>query len=253
MPHRYLIRPQHLIDPPPERFESEQVLQLNEERTRYLISVMRLRAGDVVHCFDGAGVAFDATLMATPRRRGTAQLQVTTVRTQAPLLTPEIHIGLSLLKGSAMDRAVTLATELGAASITPLMTQYVNVRMSDERKDNKHLHWEKLIDSACEQSGRLHVPPLYATTDLTQYLEQHKTARDTLTVLQMGCAPLDWRNPTTAVRLLIGPEGGWSESELAMFDTLKLNQRSIHNATLRAESAPGIALGILQHLTALDR
>lgn len=237
MPMRFLVQTPVITAQP---------IELTADRAHYLTKVMRHKAGDVVECFDGNGTVFDAQLSEVGNKRCT--LLVTNQRPVAQRPAVKLHLGISLLKGQAMDRAIQQATELGASSICLVDAQRSNVHLTPERLDNKMSHWQKIIAGACEQSGQLYLPTL---TPL-QSLEHLITTTDTeVIVLDMQGEKL----PATLARaertLLMGPEGGWDEDERRLFAAHQLKHYQLTGATLRAETVPSVALALFSHLQQL--
>ena len=216
------------------------VLNLDRDQHHYLTRVLRLKSGEAVPCFDGAGLKFQAVLHV---ERKSATLEVSQVSPRKTTTTPQNHVALALLKGGAMDRAIQLACESGADEISLFKADRSNVSLSTDRYESKIRHWQKIIVGACEQSGRLFVPAFTPTTDLDALLSKEATTY----VLDMEGGPFNLM--AAADRLLfVGPEGGWSDKELEQFRLARAQRVSVGPNTLRAESAPGAALAILSYL-----
>ncbi len=239
MPQRFLIKYDAAAKPPSPGTE----LTVDSERSHYLTHVMRVPQGGTIQCFDGQGAVFKAELAGLKRKRAT--LRITEV--EPPATKPqEVHIGLALLKGQAMDRAIAQATELGA-TITLLHTQRVNVRLNAQRLDAKLHHWQKIIDGACEQCGRLYVPTLSPPRTLERYVSEVRERTMTPIVLHMDAPRLSLNDARGSVACAVGPEGGWDQRELAWCENNHVERRSLATHTLRAETTPAVALGILAH------
>ena len=142
-----------------------------------------------------------------------------------------------------MDRAIQLACESGADEISLFDADRSNAKLDAGRLANKVRHWQKVIVGACEQSGRLFLPSFNPDADLDLLLSEHTNAY----VLNMGGGPFNLLANANRI-LFIGPEGGWSEDELARFNAARVQTVSVGPNTLRAESTPGAALAILSYL-----
>ena len=238
MPQRFLI--------PDAALKPGQTTTVDAERAHYLLRVLRCRVGDVIACFDGRGTAFDCTITGLGKRQ--AELQVTQVTTSAEPSNPFCHVVLALLKGNAMDRAIAQCVELGAHSIQLFRAARSNVDPTGSRLENKLSHWGKIIAGACEQSGRLYLPELhFRPVGLDILLDQFAhTQRIVLDQSGSGLRAADVTGD--AVTLFVGPEGGWSDAERDLFARRGHPVRSLAQHTLRAETVPGIALGITQYL-----
>lgn len=242
MPMRFLIEAQQQADVAPG-----DTLSVDVERAHYLLKVMRARVGETINCFDGRGLTFTAQISDARPRHCSLVVDAVTARVAANPTAP--HLGLALLKGQAMDRAIQQATELGAGQITLLHTQRSNVQLSEDRQDNKLSHWRKIIAGACEQSGQTQLPTLLGPVSLETLLAD-QTAQ--VCVLDMLGAALPSRLERAPRLILIGPEGGWDEVERQMFRERKLDCYRVVDLTLRAETMPAVALALFAHLQAAD-
>ena len=148
-----------------------------------------------------------------------------------------------------MDLAIQKAVELGVTSITPVLTDHCVVRLDDDKKDTRHLHWERVIRSACEQSGRIWLPPLERPTPLYGWLEGQSPIGLSLILDPTAPGGLASLLPTeNRITLLIGPEGGFSDPEReaagrAGFQAVRLGPR-----ILRTETAVITAMSCCQAL-----
>lgn len=227
-----------------QRPQAELRIPLDAERSHYLCNVLRKRAQDEINCFDGHGTAFVCRIDVAHNRR--SELVVQNVSTQ---VAPEIYktgIALSLIKGQGLDRGLKQATELGATDICLLQTRRSNVKLDDNRRQAKMPHWQKVIEGAAEQCGRLHLPVLHPPRTPKQLLEQEPN--DRIIVLDQSGTPLNSGIVGDDMWLMVGPEGGWDVSELALFAETHARLTSLATHTLRAETVAGVALGQLAYI-----
>lgn len=237
MPMRFLIS---------EPIHDGEPIVLAADRSHYLTRVMRHKAGDMIECFDGKGTVFDAQLTEVGNKRCT--LRVTHEQPPAQRPATALHLGISLLKGQAMDRAIQQATELGATSISLLDAHRSNVQLAPDRLDNKMIHWQKIIAGACEQSGQLFLPTLTPPQSLQHLI----TTTDTeVIILDMQGEKLPATLPRAERTLIMGPEGGWDEDERSLFAAHQLTHYQLTAGTLRAETVPSVALALFSHLQQL--
>ena len=216
-----------------------------EALAHYVKNVLRLGVGEALRVFDGSGPEFAATISSVSKKelRILTGVAIDTV----PESRLAVHLGLGLSRGERMDYALQKATELGVASITPLVLSRCNARLTEERSESRLRHWRQVIVSACEQSGRARVPELAAAAPLDMWLAARSElpglvlhTRDALTLDAFGDAP-------RGVRVLIGPEGGLEDGEVAAAMAAGFRPWSLGPRILRAETAPVAALAILQH------
>lgn len=210
----------------------------------HLVRVLRLVKGDPVRLFDGQGREALAVLVDASRKRVVARIEaVETGQGESPLA---VHLGQAVSKGERMDYAIQKSVELGVASITPLYTEHGDVRLKGEREAKKLVHWQAVAISACEQCGRAMVPVIHPPTALVDWLSGRDEPLRLVLHPDTG-GTLEGRETATSAALLIGPEGGLSASEVdaalaAGFAPLSLGPR-----ILRTETAPVVALALLQH------
>ena len=227
----------------PGPIAADRTLSLDRERAHYLTRVLRLRRGERLLCFDGSGRAWEASLLeAAPR---SAVLALGPLVADEPPPSPELHLVQGLLKGSAMDVVVQKSTELGATDLWLIRAERSNAALDAERSTRKHEHWQRIMESAAEQCGALHLPRLHALRDLPQFLSAPPAA--TLIMLDPGGEPLPISLPREAVALLIGPEGGWSAGERHLAAAAGAARYGLGARVLRAETAPLAALAALRH------
>ncbi len=221
-------------------------LQLPGERAHYLCKVLRARSGQSIECFDGRGYLLRAQVTRADTRQ--AILQITAIEGPLPRPEPAIHLGISLLKGQAMDRALQLGTELGAASITLIHAARSNVTLPAQRVDNKQLHWHKIIAGACEQCGRAYLPELYGPQSVAEFISNAHAQERQLMVLDQNGAGLPGHLPPADHALLVGPEGGWDAAELALFEHHRCARYRLVETVMRAETVPAVALALIHHI-----
>ncbi|MEM7365885.1 MAG: 16S rRNA (uracil(1498)-N(3))-methyltransferase, partial [Pseudomonadota bacterium] len=211
-------------------------LSLDADRAHYLRSVLRMRVGQVCHLFNGRGGAFSATVVAISKRE--VLLDLTAFMDddrESPLQT---HLGIGLVRSSAMDESLGHATELGATHITPLQCEYSQLgqrQNTDKRMDR----WQQVIISAAEQCGRNQLPELHPITPL----ETWSTEAEYRLVAHPGVAgPISRSDTPTSIALAVGPEGGFSAGELE-----QLTARGFHSIGLgpRILRTPTAALAML--------
>ena len=234
------------------------------------VQVLRLQPGDGITLFHGGpgddspSGEFDATVL----RMGRSDVQVQigarhAIDREAPRA---VHLLAGITANERMDWLVEKATELGVASITPLVAERSVLKLRGERADKKIAHWQAVAVAACEQCGRNRVPVVHAAVDLAGWVRAHAAAAPTtspstspptspeaaqrlLLSLRAGTSPLHTAAAADGgpqpVWFLSGPEGGLSgtEEDLALqhgFAPVTLGPR-----VLRAETAPLAALAAL--------
>jgi 16S rRNA (uracil1498-N3)-methyltransferase len=220
---------------------------LPDSAHRHLVQVLRLREGDAVTVFDGEGHEADATLHAIGKRSGSVRIgTVHQPRRESPL---DITLLQCVSKGDRMDYTLQKAVELGVTRVQPLRSERSVVKLDGDRWDKKQSHWEGVIVSACEQSGRVRIPPLLPVVPLDTALTA--LPADTLKLTLLPDADTSLRSlsvPAAGIALLIGPEGGLSAGEAARAQAAGFVAVHLGPRILRTETAGVATLAALQAL-----
>lgn len=219
-------------------------ISLPKETAHYLGNVLRLRVDDRLLVFNSQQGEFLARVSAAAKRAVDIEL-LELSRAAASADSLSVHLLLGLSRGDRMDFAVQKSTELGVTEITPVYTEYGEVRLKADRVEKKLQHWQKIAISACEQSGRVSVPVIHEPTSLTELPMQEGTLRWMLE--PTGTDSLPDAIADNAVELLIGPEGGFSATEIDWARDSGYSIVALGSRILRTETAPVAALAILQH------
>ena len=206
--------------------------------------VLRLTSGTAVQLFDGSGYEYKGMLTEIGKKSAHVDIQERFSGVEESTL--RAHLGHGLSRGERMDWAIQKATELGAAEITPVMTERCEVRLKDERADKRLLHWKQVAISACEQCGRSTLPIIHAPVTLAEWLG--KVEADLKLVLHPVAEPLTSHTPPSSLAFLIGPEGGLTDNEVAESQKAGFVSARLGPRVLRTETAPVVALAVAQQL-----
>ncbi|MAM71328.1 MAG: 16S rRNA (uracil(1498)-N(3))-methyltransferase [Gammaproteobacteria bacterium] len=218
-------------------------LSLSGQQAHYLSKVLRLKAESPLIIFNGQGGEYSARI--THINKHELELFVDeyfAVDTESPLTS---ILGLGLSRGERMDLAIQKSTELGVSCIVPLFTDYCEVKLKAERMGKKLRHWQQIIISACEQSGRTRIPEILAPRSLSDWCEGLVCPLK-LIFEPSASTRLDQQKAAEKLALLIGPEGGFSPGELALTEQHGFVPIRLGPRVLRTETAPVAALSALQ-------
>lgn len=231
-----------------ERLAAGAELRLGGEAARYLGRVLRLRAGETVHVFNGDDGEWSATIRRFGKDRVTLSVQDAIHNIAEPRL--RIHLVQGISRGERMDFVVQKATELGVDRITPVLTAHGVVKLDGKRAERRREHWRRVAESACEQSGRVNPPRVDTPLPLNDWLGEAGKGAACRLILSPGAGKslTNVEVPAGGLCLLIGPEGGFSEREyddarVSGFEAVSLGPR-----ILRTETAAVAALAIAQGL-----
>ena len=206
------------------------------------VQVLRLQPGDPLTLFDGRGGEYDAVV----EHMGRSEVRVAVGAHHA--IEREtgvaVHLALAMPANERMDWLVEKATELGVASIQPLVAERSVLRLAGERAEKKQAHWQAIAIAACEQCGRNRVPTVHRVQPLAGWLAMQTEAGFVLS-LAPGSARLPAYELPAHVTLLSGPEGGLAPGEEQA--ALARGWKPVHLGprVLRAETAPLAALAVL--------
>jgi 16S rRNA (uracil1498-N3)-methyltransferase len=210
------------------------------------VQVLRLQPGDTITLFNGEGGEYEATVTRMGRSEVEARVvSHTAVEREA---SRTVHLALGMPANERMDWLVEKASELGAASLQPLLTERSVLRLSGERAEKKRQHWQAIAVAACEQCGRNRVPPVPALQTLPAWLGSALPRQRLLLSLAADSVPLAQQRDRLddgPVLFLSGPEGGLSPAEEQAARAAGFVPVSLGPRTLRAETAPLAALATL--------
>jgi 16S rRNA (uracil1498-N3)-methyltransferase len=203
--------------------------------------VLRLREGDAVTLFDGAGGEWTATFS------GKAKVRVQgfrEVERESPLA---ITLVQGVSSGERMDYTVQKAVELGVAAIQPLLTKKGVVRLEGDRASARVSHWQRIVIAACEQCGRNRIPVVAPLLEFSEYIRDAKGEEPKLLLSAQGrsIGEFDVQGKAT---LAIGPEAGFAAEEQAALERAGFVKASLGPRILRTETAALAALAALSAL-----
>lgn len=208
-------------------------------------TVLRLRPGECIRLFDGAGMECAGRVARITRQSITVDIErCAAVSRESPLC---VTLAQGISRGERMDYTVQKAVELGVTAIIPLHTERTAIRLDNERVARRLDHWQKVIVAACEQSGRNRLPVLLPVASLADWLARPEGGLKLL--LRAGAeTPLADAPRASGVTLLIGPEGGLAETEVVAAKRSGYMPVALGPRILRTETAALAAIAVLQSL-----
>lgn len=218
MSRRYLVRP--LPPPGPHLLPAEVAHHLN---------VVRARPGDRVRLFDGAGTEADAELTEVGRRRVTAVVGPGTAVQREPLA--RIELACALPKGARAEWLFEHGTEVGVSAFRPIRFERSNPSRR-ERRDR----FERIVAAAAEQCDRSMLPVVHDEVTLIDLLADPSVPSERFLAAPGAREPLGAARAAAAI-LVIGPEGGFAESEIDALAEAGFRPVDLGPLTLRTETA----------------
>lgn len=219
---------------------------LPEATSGHLLRVLRAGIGDTCVLFNGDGHDYDARLVAIDKRDAVVEvLSARKLDNESPL---RITLLQALARGEKMDWILQKATELGVSALVPVASERSEVKLDGERSAKRAAHWQHVVVSACEQSGRATVPSVATPSSLAHALLALPAGARNLLLDPDAARGLRDAGvaASTAVVLAIGPEGGWSSHDLALLRTAGFASVRLGPRVLRTETAGLAAIAVLQ-------
>ena len=228
------MRRLRLTDPP----QAGDTVMLAPAESHYAARVLRLRVGDEVAAFDGRGGEWRLRLTAVDPEGVQGECLAAMTAADSP---PPLILGQAMPNKSAkMDWIVEKASELGLTALTPLYTARAQVRESPS--DAKLSRWRRVAEAAARQCGRRVLLDMQPPQALGDFCQAHQALPVKIICWagesQRGIREvLDAPMPDGAVAALVGPEGGWTEAEVAQARDFGFVSVSLGPRILRTETA----------------
>lgn len=220
-------------------------LELPDHAAHHAREVLRLRPGEAVRVFDGRGTEFEAVIETLHRRQALLHLgHAVEARPEAPL---RLVLAVSVLRGDRMEWIVQKATELGVASVRPVVTARTDAAARPALLGTRQERWDKVASGAAEQCGRAVVPEVAPTCRLSELMAEPFEGRR-LIFCETGGAPLRSLSPASAALVLVGPPGGWEAAEIEQAERAAFERLALGPRILRTETAAVAAVSALQAL-----
>ncbi len=224
----------------------ETTVELTETVFHHWVKVLRAQVGEKATLFNGQGGEYEVTLTEVAKKAASVSITSFNPDNRTPHFTA--LLGQVMSKGDRMDYAIQKAVELGVFKIQLLTSERCEMRLKYDRDQKKLDHWQGIAIAACEQCGMNIVPEILAPLSLSDWLKTELPK--TKLVLAPEKEQIDvLKDATKDVVLLIGPEGGLSEAEITDANDHGFKNWCIGNRVLRTETAPVVALSILNYHT----
>lgn len=221
-----------------------QQIQLPVETSHYVTKVLRLKKGAPLVIFNGDGKDYNAQLLEQEKKTVILKINDShSKNNESPL---KIQLAQGLLRSEKMDFVIQKAVELGVTTLTPIITDFCNLKLTAERSERRLAHWRQIAISACEQSGRAVLPTIEPVIRLHEWLKQLRTPTRLL-FEPHSLTSLSRQSRATDVVVLVGPEGGLAPQEVALAIEHKFIALTLGPRILRTETAALAALTTLQY------
>ena len=226
-------------------------IELNNETSHYISRVLRLSIGDKIHVFNGQNEQeYISQIISISKKNVCINIiDSMIVKNESPI---NISIIQALSKGDKIDLVIQKITELGAKKFIPIITDHCDYKISMDRIEKKAQHWRKIAISATEQSGRIKLLKIEPVSDLSKCLQNKKNnyfilhphstnkLKDMINIIE--------ESNKKDVSIIVGPEGGFSSSEIALCNKSNCSDIGLGPRILRTETAPIVITSILQSI-----
>ena len=240
-----------------QKIEVGNCVNLSAAPSHYIINVLRMTVGRSVILFDGNGGEYTGVIAGLAKKTVSIEIKdFHDIDRESPL---SVELAICLIKNERMDWLLQKATELGVKNISLLISEHTDYKVKTDRIVKKQQHWRQIVISASEQSGRTRVPVINPPSAFAAWLttvtadkryilhpHSHKSHKG-YKVHRESHKPLDDCDAPSSLTLLIGPEGGFTETEFTLAASNQFSPLTLGPRILRTETAPLAALAMVQH------
>jgi 16S rRNA (uracil1498-N3)-methyltransferase len=245
------MTPRFFVDQPLDvALSANSPITLPDTASHHALRVLRLEDGDTLILFNGDGYPYEARLVVNGKK---ALANLVAAGQRDPQRTTKLTLIQCLSTAEKMDWTLEKATELGADEIVVVQSERSKVRLDSDRVEKKLERWQELIHAACGQCGRNTVPTLNYSVTLSQSLSAAASSEFNETfIFTLGDHPplvnqlREIKTACTSIRLVIGPESGFSDKELEVASKLGAQPTSLGWRVLRTETAGPAVLAITE-------
>jgi 16S rRNA (uracil1498-N3)-methyltransferase len=200
-----------------EKITGDKAVVADREQLHHIKDVLRLKPGDTVDISDNSGREYSGLITVIDKQQ--VELKVA-LKKAAPESLVKLTIACAVPKNTRFDDIVDFLTQLGVARIIPMHTERVIVKLDSARAEEKHRRWEKIAQSAAQQSQRSRIPLVSPVTDISEVISEPASydlkliphlsgERKLLREVVAGAKP-------GSIIVLIGPEGDFTPGEVSL-------------------------------------
>lgn len=237
--HRFFV--------PHTNIKDKKVYITDKNELRHIEKVLRLGVNDKAIIFDGRGTEYEVTINEINKSCCEANIDKENFNEEKS----NIHLSLiqGIAKGDKMDTIVQKAVEVGVGGIYPILTEHTVVKLDAEKSIKKVQRWQNIAIEACKQCRRNTIPKIYPVTTWDDMLPQ--LAGKNVVMLYEGEEKLGLKEYLQANRLegelfiIVGPEGGFSETEVAKAKAQGIDVVKMGSRILRTETAGLVGAAIV--------
>lgn len=227
----------------PENIQTPNAV-LTAEETKHLRDVLRLREGAEIAVFDGIGNEYLCSVESISKYETKLSI-IGAIPSQFESFF-DLTLAAALMKGEKFDLVVQKACELGVQKIIPLQTRRSDVRLKGDADSAKRVErWRRIALESSKQCGRTRLPEIGNVMSFEQFSKT--TDGVNLLFSERNGTSLSAVEPVQSMTAVIGPEGGWDDSELETASAAKMRIITLGGRILRAETAGIVVPALLQN------
>jgi 16S rRNA (uracil1498-N3)-methyltransferase len=228
----------------PPDYTGQKRIVLSGKDHHYLSRVLRFKPGDGFTGCDRTGALYRIVI----RRMGRRDVELEVTKTETHLSPPyTLSLYQCLPKGRVMDRIVRQATEAGVGKIVPLFSDYTVPKRSDNF-DTKLSRWNRVAERAVEQSGTRRPPVIGSPASIFELSEDRTECNLFFHPQPGGNLHRYLERGPAKINILLGPEGGFSEREVAFLRSKGFQPVFLGDTILRVETAAIFAVAVVKLL-----
>ena len=215
----------------PDKARPGDTIAIRGDEFHHAARVVRVREGEEVEVFDGRGFAASGRVESLASDHVVVHVDALIENRESPI---DVHLAMAIIQLDKFDLVLQKATELGVRTIVPIITDRAEVR--PERYRGKGERWERIVFEATKQCGRAVIPQVETPVAFRDAI----TRPGTKVIFDADAEPAEV--PGGPVTLFIGPEGGWTDEELALARQHGAVFQRLGPRRLRAETAAIVAV-----------
>ncbi|WP_150466507.1 16S rRNA (uracil(1498)-N(3))-methyltransferase [Francisella sp. SYW-9] len=223
-------------------------LSISGEYYNYFKNVLRLKKNDIVELFNNSdGIQYQTKIFDINNKN--IDLEVISSKEIDNENSYNINLYQSLIKNENFELVIQKATELGVNNIYPIITEYTNHKFDKKGFDKKLERWNKIAISATEQCGRVFIPKIHTPMNLADININKDVLNFTLCPYSKTIQNFESQVKNShKFNIFIGPEGGFSKSEVSYFKENNFSMINLGKRILKAETAPINIISIINFI-----
>ncbi len=217
-----------------QKLKINKTLTLDKESSNHLIQVLRKKEGSLVELFDGKGTSFIAEIVSLEKKL--VKVKLLKIESSSERKGIKIDLGQSLIKSESFSYSIQKSTELGVSSISPLYTERTVVKLDSGKIQSRKERWQSIAKHACQQCGENWLPEINKIQTLKEWIET-VNAKNKIVLYPSSKIKLSSLELNESVAVAVGPEGDFTDNEVALLKEKDFLPVQLGERILRADTA----------------